>query len=146
MPKIYMGDGITTTIKKFKNNQREGISFLLVDLDTEEENIAERLNELDLTEHAENVFWMIQEMEAWFLSQPELIDKLYGQSVAKRLTQKRAQLFEKPSRELMRITRGTPKGEYHKVRDAVDFLERLDAQRLRKDFPQFDELVTKLGG
>jgi hypothetical protein len=144
MPKIYMGDGITTTIKKFKNNKREGISFLLLDLDGPEDDMAERLQHLDLNRYSGQVFWMVQEMEAWFLSQPALLDKLYGKGIAAKLPKKRPQLFSKPSSVLISLTKNTKRGEYHKVRDAVDFLENLDAQQLRKDFPEFDRLVREL--
>lgn len=39
MPKIYMGDGITRAIKKFRHSKRTGKSLLLIDLDTMGKNI-----------------------------------------------------------------------------------------------------------
>ena len=144
MPKIYMGDGITTTIRKFKNNTRNGISFLLIDLDDLEENKDSKIQELALKDHSDNVFWMVQEMEAWFLSQPAVIDEIYGKGISNKITSKRAQLFEKPSMELARITAGSRKGKYQKVAHAVELLEKLDARQLRIDFPEFDALIKRL--
>lgn len=144
MPKIYMGDGITITIKRFKNNKRDGISFILIDLDTDIENLESRIDKLDLSNHTDNVFWMVQEMEAWFLSQPDVIDKLYGKNTSSKLTKKKAQLFKKPSTSLMDLTKSTKRGKYNKVRDAVDFLENLNAERLKIDFPQFKKLIERL--
>ena len=146
MPRIIMGDGLSTTVNKFKKNKRQGTSFLLVDLDTTEAKKADRLQELDLKDYDKFVFWMVQEMEAWFLSQHEVIDNLYGKGTAAKLTKKRPQEFKKPSVVLMDITRASKKGKYNKVKNAVEFLEKLDAIQLRKDFPEFDRLVVALGG
>lgn len=87
---------------------------------------------------------MIQEMEAWFLSQPDVIEKLYGKGTADKLVNKRAQLYEEPSRVLMNLTKNTKRGRYSKVKDAVDFLELLNPRKLEEDFPQFKSLIRKL--
>lgn len=144
MPKIYMGDGISTTIRKFKKNQREGVSFLLIDLDAPEAEMEQRFAELDLSDYQGRVFWMVQEMESWFLSQPEVVDKIYGKGVSNQLKQKRPQTITKPSAELMELTKSTKKGKYSKVRHAVEFLENLDATQLKKDFPEFKRLIDEL--
>ena len=144
MPKIYMGNGITTTKIKFKNNKRDGISFILIDLDTIEEKKEEKLIELDLSTHSAQVFWMVQEMEAWFLSQHNVLNEIYGLEIANKLPKKKPQLFDKPSETLMELTKGTKRGKYNKVRDAVEFLEKLNAQQLQIDFPEFNRLIEEL--
>ena len=144
MPKIYMGDSITQTIKRFKNNKRDGVSFLLVDLDAPLDEIENRFIELDLIHSREKVFCMVQEMESWFLSQPDVIDQIYGRGTSSKLKNKKPQDFTKPSKVLYNLTKSSKRGGYHKVKDAVDFLERLDAEKLQEDFPQFKKLIDEL--
>jgi glycogen synthase len=73
MPSIKLGDGITQTIDKFKNTG--GVKFLLIDLDGVNETKEKRLKNYDLP--TEKTFFMVQAMEAWFLSQPEMLNEFY---------------------------------------------------------------------
>ena len=64
MPSIKLGDGMNQTIAKFSHTK--GGKFLLIDLDGVAETKAERLKQFDLPES--KTFFMVQAMEAWFLS------------------------------------------------------------------------------
>jgi len=66
MPKIIMGDNTTETLRKFRN-YKDGKGFVLIDLDDCEPKKASRLEEYKL-KTGKYVFFMIQEMEARFLS------------------------------------------------------------------------------
>ena len=64
------------TIDGFKNNRLSKHCILLVDLDAPEAQKDMKLLAYTLLNLKDNVFFMIQEMEAWFLSQPEILDAL----------------------------------------------------------------------
>jgi hypothetical protein len=141
MPTISMGDGKKQTIDKFKNSSN---SNMLCDLDAAEAKIADDLKENEISEYKDSVFYMIQEMEAWFISQPEILDNFYNVAISKKLTKKHASLFEEPDKELQRITKDTKKKTYHKVNHGAQLLKLLDIDKLMKDFPEFKRLIEKL--
>lgn len=141
MPRISMGEGKLQTINKFKNSND---SKLLCDLDRHSSYIATDLNEYDLNSKKESVFYMIQEMEAWFISQPALLDKFYGSQISNKLAIKPATEVSEPDKELQRITKDTKKGTYHKIRHGAELLKLLDVNKLSNDFPDFKRLVECL--
>jgi hypothetical protein len=144
MPRIIMGDGISTTSNKFVKNQRSKYAFLLIDSDGDETTLEQRRKDYSLTEKSEFVFFMIQEVEAWFISQPEIIDNYFGKGVSKTLPKKKPKDIEKPSLILQQATKNTKKGKYHKIAHCVDLLEMLDPVKLKDDFPQFKNLIKKV--
>ncbi len=141
MPTISMGDGKKQTIDKFKNSFN---SNMLCDLDAPETKIADDLKENEISDYKNSVFYMIQEMEAWFISQPEILDSFYNFDISKKLAKKHASLFEEPDKELQRITKDTTKKAYHKVNHGAQLLKLLDIDKLMKDFPEFKRLIEKL--
>lgn len=142
MPRIIMGKGKHQAINKFKNNRFQAIGFLLIDLDAPEDRRATVIEEESLDK--DYVFFMIQEMEAWFLSQPDVLIKFYGYDVTSRLPKRPPKEVPDPAMVLDQISRPTKKKKYHKVRDATILLEMLDAKALRIAFKEFDDLVSSL--
>lgn len=138
MPRIKLGNGITQTIDKFSNT--EGVKFLLIDLDDHADKKAERLNKLNLPDS--KTFFMVQAMEAWFLSQPDILKDFYKKDL--KIPQKHASEIAKPDRELRKLTKNSDKKEYHKVRHAVELLSKLDVKKLKNDFPDFNHLIHSL--
>lgn len=141
MPRIVMGDGKKQAIDKFQNSNN---SLLLCDLDGPEEKRERDISEHSLYESQHRVYYMIQEMEAWFISQPDILDKFYSTDLTKKIPRKPATAFENPDEKLQDWTRETSKGKYHKVRHGTILLEMLDADRLMNYFPDFKRLVTTL--
>ena len=141
MPTISMGDGKKQTIDKFKNSSN---SNMLCDLDAPKTKIADDLKENGISNYEDSVFFMIQEMEAWFISQPEILDHFYSSEISKRLAKKHASLFEEPDKELKRIMRDTARKAYHKVYHGAQLLKLLDIDKLMGDFPEFKRLIEKL--
>lgn len=141
MPRIVMGDNTPQTIKKFINCKNRG--FALVDLDSPE---SERHAKVELYNLAGNdsLFFMIQEMESWFLSQPDVLDNFYGHDISKRIPQKNVKDIKNPAEFLMEITRHTKKGKYHKVKHGVELLKKLDANKLEECFSDFASLIQNL--
>jgi Domain of unknown function (DUF4276) len=150
MPKIIIGGGYlqggkSQTIRKFKTNKLEGDMFLLlVDLDKPESEIEVDLADNDLIADQENVFYMIQEMESWFLSQPQVLDAFYGANVSDKIPKKKPTEIANPDEELIKITKNSKRGQYHKIRHAVELLKLLDATKLENDFSDFRRLIAKL--
>ena len=150
LPRIIMGEGKSQTIKKFKKNKLEAQRvLLLIDLDKSEEHINEDLEKNELSEYAENVFYMIQEMENWFLSQPDILDKFYGKDnngrlISEKLPKKKAIKIANPDEELQDLTKNTKRGKYHKIKHAVELLKLLDCAKLENEFSEFRRLIEKL--
>ena len=141
MPRINMGEGKKQTIDKFLHTDHAKI---LCDLDNPSEHIEADLQIHGLIKKRNSVFYMIQEMEAWFLSQPDVLDRFYREEISKRIPKKHAELIAEPDRELQNITRNSHKGKYHKVRHGAQLLQMLDAGRLYADFSDFKQLIDDL--
>ncbi len=147
MPRIKMGDGITTTVKKFLKNKRSKDNFLLIDLDKPKSEKDNKISEYRLSDYKNYVFFMIQEMETWFLLQPEILDEYYGKGTSEKLINKNSEQIEaisKPAEYLMKLTKDTKKGEYHKVRHGVLLLEKINADELEKKSSEFASLIRRL--
>jgi Domain of unknown function (DUF4276) len=150
LPSITLGNGKSQTIRKFLKNQLPcDLALLLIDLDKPQTEIEADLKENQLLSCRQDVFYMIQEMESWFLSQPEMLDKFYGvdangKQVSEKITKKRANEFAEPDKELQRLTRYTKKGEYHKIKHGIELLKLLDANQLENNFPDFGRLIARL--
>lgn len=83
-------------------------------------------------------------MEAWFISQPDILDKFHQADLTKKIPKKHASEFENPDEKLQEWTRDSKKGKYHKVRHGTALLEMLDADKLTEDFPDFKGLIKAL--
>jgi hypothetical protein len=139
---VSMEGSETDAAKKFLKPENPEGKALLIDLDASFEQKDEKLKKLKLEKDKGSVFFMVQKMEAWFLSQPEIIDAQFGIDVSKKV--KRAvQEVEKPD-ELLESLVNTPKHPYHKVKDAAPMLSMLNLEQLMKDFPDVKNLVTEL--
>lgn len=142
MPTISMGDGKSQAIDKFLNSDE---SKLLCDLDSDESHRESDLKNYNLTNRKDSVFYMIQEMESWFISQPDILDKFYGESISTKLAKKPASSFSEPDKELQRLTKSNKKrGQYHKVKHGTLLLKMLDADKLCNEFPDFKKLIDSL--
>lgn len=140
MPRIKMGENQKNTIKAFMRDTSKK-RYVLVDLDASPTTRETRLQEL---ETPVNTFFMIQEMEAWFLSQPAILDTFYSSLLSEKIPKKNPQEIEKPSKKLQEWTHDTAKQKYHKVKHAVPLLKQLDPDRLEQDFQDFKNLIAVL--
>ncbi|MCD4665211.1 MAG: DUF4276 family protein [Bacteroidales bacterium] len=83
MPRIVMGDGKNQAIDKFLHSVNNKTPHLLIDLDGPKSKRYEDIKKNNLSKNSDIVFYMIQEMEAWFLSQPEILDNYYHIKISK---------------------------------------------------------------
>lgn len=142
MPRIVMGEGKGQAINKFRHLPG---ATLLCDLDSNnEEDIDADLVKASIADRKADVFYMISEMEAFFISQPEILDDFYGEKISEKIPKKHAKKFPNPDEYLQELTKNTKKGRYHKIRHGVELLKRLDAAKLKKDFPEYEDLIEHL--
>lgn len=139
MPKIVLGDDKHSTIRKFKGDKLSEKKLILIDLDANEEMRETQLKELELDKA--QTFFMIQELEAWFISQSEILDSYYGVDIKGKVSNKDPKTISNPSDFLAQLTRKTKKGEYHKVKHATDLLKKLSLVTLEKSFEDVKKLV-----
>lgn len=148
MPRIKMGNGIKSTNRTFLKNsiskKLSQYSFLLIDLDDNESEKENKINDYNLEKHKDYVFFMIQEMESWFLSQPYILDEFYKLEISKKIVKKDYKKIENPSEYLMDLTKNLERKKYHKVRHGVELLKRLNANELEKSSSEFRELIKQL--
>lgn len=150
LPKINLGGGKFHTIRKFLNNQLEADAILLlVDLDGPEAEKEQDLQRNDLSLKQQNVFYMVQEMESWFLSQPVVLDTFFGpdpnsKKVSDKLSKRKAIDIVHPKEVLKNVTKDSKRGTYHEMKHAVELLKLLDAEQLESDFIDFKNLVERL--
>jgi hypothetical protein len=150
MPRINLGGGKSQTINKFLTNKLEAdVKLLMVDLDGPEENKEPDLTGNNLSGQQDKVFYMVQEMESWFLSQPNILDDFFGvddkkKKVSDKLTKRNASEISDPKGVLKNATKNSRKGEYHEIKHGVELLKLLDAQKLEDSFVDFKKLIAKL--
>lgn len=116
----------------------------------------------DFKESFDRIFFMVQKMEAWILSQPEVLETCFGvgnldtktafEAQKKRLIKYPASSTNDPDKvlsELLRYFKVKRQGrlrslEYGKVKHASQMLRQLDIQRLMQDFEDVRMLVEKI--
>lgn len=150
MPRLEMSNDAAGTVKKFKyekNNKHSAYDciLLLADLDGPEEVREDWLAKYGLQEYREQVFCMIQEMEAWFLSQPDKLHTYYGASLPHSLPKTAPTHTPNPAQKLAHCTKDyRPKGTYAKVKHGAQLLKLLNLTKLQADFPDVARLVKAL--
>lgn len=153
MPRIVMGNGKGQTVDKFQSTplQKGEERYVLIDSDApvgdnEKESICQHYNEkkpnLKQPCTTSNTYLMIQEAEAWILSQQEVLKK-YKIKLNK-LPQKNVMEIPNPSDLMASMYKDSGK-EYHKVRDFSRVFPELDTKALKEYFSEFKSLIEVLG-
>lgn len=159
---IEMGAGEKNACLMFKKHIKKNSCSLLIDLDGSIDKKAERLLNLEIDEYSDFVFFMIQEMEAWILSQPNAIEK--GMSLFNREKPEQSitddPIFNQnpidivhPSKKLNTILSRyfsftkrdeKKKKKYGKLKDSPLFIKNLDITQLTDTFEDAKRLVDFL--
>ena len=161
---IKQGSGNKQTIKFFKSRiQKQKNSILLIDLDDKKNKKKQKLIDFELNDYDGNVFFMVQEMEAWIISQIDKVDLYYeGKFLRKKINTKLSddenislkhpEEIVKPSK-ILKIILGRyfsytmnkkRNKKYSKLKDGADLLSILDADELKKTFSDFNDLIIKI--
>lgn len=155
---------VSNAVTRFKNDKSQDANLLLlIDLDGPENLRQKRLCDNGLEAYSDDVFFMIQEMEAWILSQIDGIERFLCRRGYTRRRENEDILdyprirniefidIDKPSIVLKDILMhyfkkksDGKKMKYRKVIDAADFIGHLDATTLCGTFSDFDRLVTRI--
>ena len=148
-PLIVMCDDTHGAIRKFQaeiNNPRSAFRriLLLVDLDAPSASRTAWLVNNGLTQYADTIFFMVQKMEAWFISQPTILHDFYLTKLAHALPSAVPELVPHPDRVLAHCTTGNRKGTYHKTGHGALLLAQLQLTDLRTTFSDVSRLVEAL--
>lgn len=154
------GGSTEETIKDFMTAARahkDAINIVLIDSDKPDNGnlIAKvkRRASWDTEAGAEiqddQIHFMVQVMESWFLADRDALKKYYGQGFREgRLpgNQNNVEQISKSdvSNGLKNATRDTRKKKYHKTQHAPDLLSNLDADKVRSNAPSCDRLFHSL--
>lgn len=148
MPRIKMCSDTNCAVNIFKNNSKTKRmsckSYLLIDLDSPVSEKKNKLQSYCLDSYDGYCFFMIQEMEGWFLSQPSILDKFYGEKISHKIPKRDFREIENPADELKKITHKCKRKAYHKVKHGVELLKMLDANKLYNDSSEFKDLIDNL--
>jgi Domain of unknown function (DUF4276) len=140
---------------------REIDSLFLMDLDAVKDKREQRIKDNQLTDIQEFVFFMIQRMESWILSQPEVIEEVFAYYKSKSdlikndpsILNKHPENILYPDEVLNTIFQRyfvinkagkMKKLKYGKLKHSPDLIEKLDLQKLRNAFEDVERLVLKI--
>ena len=162
-----MGSGRDQTANFFKDDFLQYNTLMLRDLDApkieREETISKISNKLEMpvSEIEGKVFFMVQEMEAWILSQPYVIERVFADhKVGKFSIENDDQIFDKnietiikPSKVIEIILQRyfviekagkKKKLKYGKLKHSPDLIENLDIHKLKNTFEDVGLLINKI--
>ncbi len=146
-------------IRRFqKGNEKD---LLLIDLDDLPSAKSKKIGEYKLQPEQERVFFMIQTMESWLLSQPKAIQKYHSSKKAKeseladdaRLKGIHPSEIPEPDKLLNALLgeyfqtekNGKVKPlKYGKLKNSYELLKQLDIFQLEKDFAEVQRLFKKI--
>lgn len=140
---------------------RDGNSVFLMDLDGSKNKREQRIKDNQITDIQDFVFFMIQRMESWILSQPEVIEEVFKKYKAKvdfvkddsQIQSKHPETILNPEfvlgvifqRYFSIIKAGkTKKLKYGKLKHSPDLIEKLDLQKLRNTFEDVERMILKI--
>jgi hypothetical protein len=140
---------------------REPNSLLLIDLDGSKDKKGQRLKDNGLLDIQDSVFFMVQRMEAWILSQPEVIEEIFASFKFKDTSIKDDELIKGKDPEnilhpdtvldtiLQRYFSHTKLGKskklkYGKLKHSPDLIEKLNIQQLKVTFKDVGLLTEKI--
>lgn len=152
MPRIVLGNGISQTIDKFRTFPlEEGEErYLLIDSDeplVDKVQLLSKVNEekcngknIIIDARLDNTFFMVQEVEAWILSQPAALHKC---GIVKGLPLSNIEQIQKPSEKLYVIYELNGK-TYHKVKELSKVFAHLDSKQLKATCSEYHALIEAI--
>ncbi|MET3128186.1 hypothetical protein ABID42_003305 [Arcicella rosea] len=153
----------TSVLKAIKSEKRVSSNTLvLLDLEGDESQRDTRIKQYELEEYRDSVFFMIQAMEGWILSQPEAIERTcqqYERIIKSPMSEFslihgiKPESIEKPDKvlnsllqEYFQYEKGgkIKKVKYGKLKNSYLLIEQLDINELRKQFTDVNNLLNKI--
>lgn len=97
---------------------------------------------------SETKFWMVELMEAWFLADPDALETYYRDGFKRNSLKPNPRVEEIPKADVMlsllKATRGTQKGPYHKTKHAPNILGLIDPIKVRHSAPNCERLFATI--
>ena len=156
---VDMQGSYMNAAKNFKNTSKN--TCLLIDLDAPPSKKEEKLRQLKLIERKDDVFFMVQTMETWILSQVAVLDDCYGDFRKNDLDLK--QYVQLQNADIQQIANPDAllntllfenfeqiKGDkikplkYGKIKNSYLLLEKLNINTLKNDFEDVFLLLEKI--
>lgn len=150
MPRIVMGNGKEQTVDKFQSTPLPDgeTRYLLFDSDApveSKDDTCQHYNEQNPNFKQPctrvNTYLMIQEAEAWILSQPDVLKRF--KINVNRIPKRNVMEIPDPSDLMATLYKDSGK-EYHKVRDFSRIFPELDTNALKEYFSEFKDLIKEL--
>lgn len=153
MPRIVMGDGLQQTIDKFLTKPLAPDEKRFLQIDSDQAITSETkdgfLQKIRISKNHKclleitinNTFLMVQEAEAWILSQPDVLER--NRISTTLLPKCSADEISKPSEILAKLYKRSNK-RYHKVSEFSKLLPMLDTVKLKEHSEEFRQLIAKL--
>lgn len=155
-----MSKGKQDSLNKLKADLGNTLHNALIDLDRRETEREQDLIDNGVYTVRERVYYMVQEMEGWFLSQPEILDNHFNLRLSTLVNEKyqgvHAKEISNPAGKLDEFIKAAvstnavidqnkkTRTNYDKVSDAIKLLKKLDLQRLKQDFTDVNSLTEIL--
>ena len=150
----------TTAVRNFMiamRTHRESFNILLIDSDSPDNG---NLIVTKVKQHAhwdsgvgatvtdDQIHFMVQVMETWFLAEPTVLEGYYGERFVTNRLPPNPQIEQIPKDDvtlgIQQATRQTRKGRYHKTQHAPDILARINVSTVRSVAPSCERLFVVL--
>ncbi len=139
-----------TSVTSYKRHLAASESSLLL-VDSDGVDRIQWLKDKDLEEYSENVFFMVQQQEAWFLSQPKSIEAVYGnhKDIASNISllldkYAHCEAIKYPKSEFTNLlNRCFVKPKYN-IKQQAELIEKLDIVLLRNTFSEVKNLLDRI--
>ncbi len=142
-PEVKMGADKDSTLRLLENAINCGNNpICLIDLDGIESTKAQLFREKGIALAVQGkVFFMVVEMESWFLSQPEILNRKYRLALDSGYFQTNYKTQLDPKNFILTKVRALGNRlTYNILVDGGDLLKKMDVEKLSDDFPDVARL------
>ena len=150
---LIAGGSTEETIKDFKkaeSSHTDAYIVMLIDSDQAYDSglLMNVRSQIGANVQDEQIHFMVQVMESWFLADRDTLKKYYGREFQERRLPQNSAVEQIPKSDVIagleNATRGTSKGKYHKTRHAPQLLSNLDADKVCSAAPSCKRLFDAL--
>ena len=157
--KMVAGGSANETVRNFMRGVRRNpnsFNILLVDSDRPDNgdliaSVKDRRtwdNQTGANVQDDQIHFMVQVMESWFLADKDALTRYYGQGFQPNRLPRNPNVEQVMANDaisgLENATRPTRKGKYHKTRHAPDLLRQIDVAEVRQAAPNCNRLFVSL--
>lgn len=157
--KLIAADSKAEAIRDFMTavcTHSTSLNFLLVDSDCPDKgnliaSIREHANwdaKVDAGIRDDQLHFMVQVMETWFLADRDTLQNYYGKRFHGNRLAGNPKVEEIPKGDVIQgleeATRDSPKGKYHKTKHASDLLTQIDMSKVCSAAPSAQRLIASL--